>query len=149
MSTNGFFCDNDLRVEDFDDEETAGCRGPAPLVARGVGGRPLTGEEATVSARIGVSFLKSFSPKSLKELVFGSNPLSEEWRQQYLEFSPNVFYGLVQRKGGPCGVLAAIQAHLLVRLFFCETDADVRQCLAKAMADILWRAGDRKRAFVA
>ncbi|CAG2167117.1 unnamed protein product, partial [Oppiella nova] len=42
-----------------------------------------------------------------------------------------------------------IQAHLLVRLFFCETDADVRQCLAKAMADILWRAGDRKRAFVA
>jgi hypothetical protein len=98
MSTNGFFCDNDLRVEDFDDEETADCRVPVPLVARGVGGRPLTEDEATVSARIGVSFLKSFSPKSLKELVFGSNPLCEEWRQQYLEFSPNVFYGLVQRK---------------------------------------------------
>ncbi|XP_072364177.1 probable ubiquitin carboxyl-terminal hydrolase MINDY-4 isoform X2 [Scyliorhinus torazame] len=64
--------------------------------------------------------------------------------------------------GGPCGVLAAIQACVLQKLIFedvassdCEatelqpSNAERSQCLALAIADILWRAGDRRRAVVA
>uniref|UniRef100_A0A1B8Y9X7 Ubiquitin carboxyl-terminal hydrolase MINDY n=1 Tax=Xenopus tropicalis TaxID=8364 RepID=A0A1B8Y9X7_XENTR len=61
-------------------------------------------------------------------------------------------------KGGPCGVLAAVQGCVLKNLLFGK-DADLRvlqpsdsqrtSCLCKAIADILWRAGDNKEAVVA
>ncbi|XP_041041105.1 probable ubiquitin carboxyl-terminal hydrolase MINDY-4 isoform X2 [Carcharodon carcharias] len=102
----------------------------------------------------------------LKNLLFGSSfsCFAEEWKIQSFTFNdlPELRYGIVQKKGGPCGVLAAIQACVLQKLLFedlasssCEapdlqpTNAQRSQCLALAIADILWRAGDRRRAVVA
>lgn len=98
----------------------------------------------------------------LKNLLFGS-PLrcfSEEWKIQSFTFCniEDLKYGFVQKKGGPCGVLAAVQACLLQNLLF-GRDSDIRwalrpsdidrtNCLYRAIADILWRAGDCKQAVV-
>ncbi|KAI7798025.1 putative protein FAM188B, partial [Triplophysa rosa] len=102
---------------------------------------------------------------ALKEILFGS-PMAcftEEWKQQNLTFSgiPGLKYGIVQKKGGPCGILAAVQACVLQKLLFEESSNDASyerlqvseiartKCLSRALADILWRAGDMKRATVA
>ncbi|XP_067250762.1 probable ubiquitin carboxyl-terminal hydrolase MINDY-4 [Chanodichthys erythropterus] len=102
---------------------------------------------------------------ALKEIIFGS-PMAcftEEWKQQNFTFSdtPGLKYGIVQKKGGPCGVLAAVQACVLQKLLFEESSSgslDERlevsnilrtKCLSLALADILWRAGNMKRATVA
>ncbi|XP_028855802.1 probable ubiquitin carboxyl-terminal hydrolase MINDY-4 [Denticeps clupeoides] len=102
---------------------------------------------------------------AVKEVIFGS-PLScfsEEWKCQNFSFSdePDLRYGIVQKKGGPCGVLAAVQACVLQKLLFEGTGSDSAlqklqpsdtqrtKCLALALAEILWRAGDRRRATVA
>ncbi|XP_063780397.1 probable ubiquitin carboxyl-terminal hydrolase MINDY-4 [Pseudophryne corroboree] len=98
----------------------------------------------------------------LKKLLFGS-PLfcfSEEWRTQSFTFSntSSLKYGFVQKKGGPCGVLAAVQACVLKHLLFGK-DSDISSalqpsdtrrssCLYKAIAEILWRAGESKEAVV-
>ncbi|XP_016084802.1 protein FAM188B isoform X1 [Sinocyclocheilus grahami] len=102
---------------------------------------------------------------ALKEIIFGS-PMAcftEEWKQQNFTFSdtPGLKYGIVQKKGGPCGVLAAVQAGVLQKLLFEESSNDSldgrlevsnilrTKCLSRALADILWRAGNMKRATVA
>lgn len=102
---------------------------------------------------------------ALKEIIFGS-PMArftEEWKQQNFTFSdtPGLKYGIVQNKGGPCGVLAAVQACVLQKLLFEESSSDSlderleasnvlrTKCLSRALADILWRAGNMKRAAVA
>ncbi|ETE57672.1 hypothetical protein L345_16609, partial [Ophiophagus hannah] len=60
--------------------------------------------------------------KDLKTLLFGSSLgcFSEEWKIQSFTFNenPELKYGIVQKKGGPCGVLAAVQAHVLQHLIF-------------------------------
>lgn len=60
----------------------------------------------------------------LKTLIFG-NPKSSfnpEWRRQGFYFSthPDLEYGLMQEKGGPCGLLASVQAWILRYLLFNE-----------------------------
>ena len=56
----------------------------------------------------------------LKTLIFGSAKLcfSVEWRRQGFYFSAHqgLEYGLVQEKGGPCGLLASVQAWVLCYL---------------------------------
>ncbi|XP_078521414.1 putative ubiquitin carboxyl-terminal hydrolase MINDY-4 isoform X2 [Lissotriton helveticus] len=100
--------------------------------------------------------------KEMKTLLFGSSLccFNEEWKMQSFTFSerPQLKYGIVQKKGGPCGVLAAVQGCLLQRLIFGE-GSDSRclkpsnhqrtNCLSIAIADILWRAGNRDHAVVA
>ena len=56
---------------------------------------------------------------SLKQLVFGSatSPLPSGWINQSFGFSDKVKFGLVQHRGGPCGVLAAVQAHIIKENF--------------------------------
>ncbi|CAN0584442.1 unnamed protein product, partial [Ectocarpus sp. 12 AP-2014] len=53
----------------------------------------------------------------VRELVFGnpSKRFNDAWREQGFFFCGEEFlrYGLVQVEGGPCGVLAAVQAFLL------------------------------------
>ncbi|XP_029356817.1 probable ubiquitin carboxyl-terminal hydrolase MINDY-4 isoform X2 [Echeneis naucrates] len=102
----------------------------------------------------------------LKVLLLGSslNCFSVEWRNQGFTFSEahDLRYGIVQKKGGPCGVLASIQAFVLKKLLFENTENTNeglarlrpfsntrRQCLVLAMAEILWRAGEEKQATVA
>lgn len=68
----------------------------------GSGGRAITESEA-----LGV-----------RELLFGdcSKMFNEAWREQGFYFCEGVDglgYGLIQAEGGPCGVLAAVQAFLL------------------------------------
>ncbi|XP_053481930.1 probable ubiquitin carboxyl-terminal hydrolase MINDY-4 isoform X2 [Ictalurus furcatus] len=100
---------------------------------------------------------------ALKEIIFGSPAacFSEEWRCQSFTFSsrPALRYGIVQKKGGPCGVLAAVQAAVLQKLLFEGTSTDAlserlsdatrTKCLTDAVAGILWRAADRKNVTVA
>ncbi|XP_065102789.1 probable ubiquitin carboxyl-terminal hydrolase MINDY-4 isoform X1 [Paramisgurnus dabryanus] len=102
---------------------------------------------------------------ALKKILFGS-PIAcftEEWKQQNFTFSDTLGlkYGIIQKKGGPCGILAAVQAFVLQKLLFEEPSSDSQyeilevsntertKCLYLALADILWRAGDMKRATVA
>ncbi|XP_051980901.1 probable ubiquitin carboxyl-terminal hydrolase MINDY-4 [Xyrauchen texanus] len=102
---------------------------------------------------------------ALKEIIFGSPKacFTEEWKQQNFSFSETsgLKYGIVQKKGGPCGVLAAVQACVLQKLLFEESSNESPEerlqvsnvsrmnCLSRALAEILWRAGDMKRATVA
>ncbi|XP_050827577.1 probable ubiquitin carboxyl-terminal hydrolase MINDY-4 isoform X4 [Serinus canaria] len=64
--------------------------------------------------------------KELKNLLFGSSLccFSEEWKIQSFTFNniPQLKYGIVQKKGGPCGVLAAVQACVLQQLIFADTN---------------------------
>uniref|UniRef100_A0A8C2TE94 Ubiquitin carboxyl-terminal hydrolase MINDY n=1 Tax=Coturnix japonica TaxID=93934 RepID=A0A8C2TE94_COTJA len=103
--------------------------------------------------------------KELKNLLFGSSLccFSEEWKIQSFTFSniPQLKYGIVQKKGGPCGVLAAVQACVLQQLIFGDSnrnkdarclqpsEAHRTKCLTMAIADILWRAGGNEKAVVA
>ncbi|XP_075275968.1 putative ubiquitin carboxyl-terminal hydrolase MINDY-4 isoform X2 [Opisthocomus hoazin] len=103
--------------------------------------------------------------KELKNLLFGSTLccFSEEWKIQSFTFNniPQLKYGIVQKKGGPCGVLAAVQACVLQQLIFADSNRnkDTRclqpsevhrtKCLTMALADILWRAGGGEKAIVA
>ncbi|CAB1444712.1 unnamed protein product [Pleuronectes platessa] len=102
----------------------------------------------------------------LKALLLGSNVscFSAEWRNQGFTFSEthDLRYGIVQKKGGPCGVLASIQAFILKKLLFENSESKNaglqrltpssstrRRCLILAVAEILWRAGEEKQATVA
>ncbi|XP_045421107.1 probable ubiquitin carboxyl-terminal hydrolase MINDY-4 isoform X4 [Lemur catta] len=102
--------------------------------------------------------------KEIKTLLFGSNfcCFNEEWKLQSFSFNntASLKYGIVQKKGGPCGVLAAVQGSVLQKLLFegdsranCArglqpSDAHRTRCLTLAIADIVWRAGGRERAVV-
>ncbi|KAM9358356.1 putative ubiquitin carboxyl-terminal hydrolase MINDY-4 [Symphorus nematophorus] len=102
----------------------------------------------------------------LKAVLLGSglNCFSVEWRNQGFTFSEthDLRYGIVQRKGGPCGVLASIQAFVLKNLLFENikssdkglqrlrpSNTTRRKCLVLAAAEILWRAGEKKQATLA
>ncbi|XP_071399758.1 probable ubiquitin carboxyl-terminal hydrolase MINDY-4 [Centroberyx affinis] len=103
---------------------------------------------------------------ALKEVLLGSSSrcFNVEWRNQGFTFSEthDLRYGIVQKKGGPCGVLASIQACVLKKLLFEGIDssntglqrlrpsnATRRKCLILAAAEILWRAGEEKQATIA
>ncbi|CAH7147879.1 Mindy4 [Phodopus roborovskii] len=110
-------------------------------------------------------YLPGGNPREVKTLLFGSTfcCFSEEWKLQNFSFSDtaSLKYGIVQNKGGPCGVLAAVQGCVLQKLLFeggsrtnsnlrlQPSDAQRTHCLAMAIADILWRAGGREKAVVA
>ncbi|KAM9832014.1 putative ubiquitin carboxyl-terminal hydrolase MINDY-4 [Neosynchiropus ocellatus] len=106
------------------------------------------------------------SASKLKMVLLGSSlkSFSAEWKNQSFTFSESsdLRYGIVQKKGGPCGVLAAVQAYVLKELLFegleiGRTDLEYlrpsnptrRKCLVLALAEILWRAGEEKHAVVA
>ncbi|KAL8560389.1 hypothetical protein ACOMHN_006120 [Nucella lapillus] len=101
---------------------------------------------------------------ALKVLVFGSAMLyyNDEWRLQSFAFCdlPDLQYGIVQKKGGSCGVLAAVQAVVLQEMLFGENKLppgsslkpsrnERTKYLALALAKIFWRAGEQQRAVVA
>ncbi|KAG2665610.1 hypothetical protein I3843_15G015200 [Carya illinoinensis] len=61
--------------------------------------------------------------KQLFSMVFGSEVSKDilaQWTNQGIRFSPDpaTSMGLVQHEGGPCGVLAAIQAYVLKYILF-------------------------------
>ncbi|XP_033127189.1 probable ubiquitin carboxyl-terminal hydrolase MINDY-4 isoform X2 [Anneissia japonica] len=99
----------------------------------------------------------------IKNLIFGTSQsaFNDEWRAQGFGFSntSHLEYGIVQHKGGPCGVLASVQACMIRQLLFGEgklaspaslqpLTSERSHCLAGGLADIFWRAGSRKSATV-
>ncbi|OWF43742.1 probable ubiquitin carboxyl-terminal hydrolase MINDY-4 isoform X2 [Mizuhopecten yessoensis] len=138
-------------VDDLDNEVANLDLGPRLPVGRPiqnlVAARPITLQTAV----------------NLKTLIFGSanQNFNDEWRYQSFTFCdlPSLKFGFVQKKGGPCGVLAAVQACVLVEMLFgdCKiptnrfSDPTIEErsgCLASALAQILWRAGESRTAVV-
>jgi hypothetical protein len=60
--------------------------------------------------------------KALKKLIFGTSTgiLNDEWMSQGFSFCdyPKLKYGLVQKRMGPCGLFASLQAYFLIELLF-------------------------------
>mmetsp|Transcript_26607 Transcript_26607/g.58424 ORF Transcript_26607/g.58424 Transcript_26607/m.58424 type:complete len:385 (+) Transcript_26607:51-1205(+) len=99
------------------------------------------------------------SAKDAEELmaVIGPSQLPDAWKQG-LFFAGYQPYGLQQVEGGPCGVIAVVQAFLLQVLVdkavgpagVLEVDEKTRaEALADAVCEILWRnVGDNKKATI-
>ncbi|XP_050268576.1 uncharacterized protein LOC126713026 [Quercus robur] len=109
--------------------------------------------------------------KQLFSMVFGtevSKDILAQWTNQGIRFSsdPETSMGLVQHEGGPCGVLAAIQAFVLKYILFSPDELSKSQfvasnnfasltedakarALVRSMGEILFLCGDNKRAAVA
>lgn len=60
--------------------------------------------------------------KELKQITFGSSTqcFNKQWQEQGFIFNehPKLSYGLIQHKGGPCGLLASVQGYILKYLLF-------------------------------
>ncbi|CAA2996879.1 ubiquitin carboxyl-terminal hydrolase FAM188A [Olea europaea subsp. europaea] len=74
--------------------------------------------------------LSSVEAHHLFEMIFGSEVSKDvlaQWSNQGIRFSPDpeTSMGLVQHEGGPCGVLAAIQAFVLKYLLFSPEESEV------------------------
>jgi hypothetical protein len=69
--------------------------------------------------------------KDLRMLIFGNltQTFNQEWLMQNLAFGDiaKLKFGIVQKKGGPCGVLAAIQAYVLLELLFPSNSSNSEQ----------------------
>jgi hypothetical protein len=100
---------------------------------------------------------------ALKTLLFGSGTISfnAEWQKQSFTFCdlPGLEYGLVQIKGGPCGVLASVQAYIIKHLLFSvkqskqngqmgPNDAERRAALCSSLVEILWKCGSMQKACI-
>ncbi|XP_010534039.1 PREDICTED: ubiquitin carboxyl-terminal hydrolase FAM188A-like [Tarenaya hassleriana] len=131
-------------------------------------------------------FGRELSPEEANELfviVFGGNVskgILTQWTNQGIRFSPapETSMGLVQHEGGPCGVLATLQAFVLKYLLFFPEDLgksasntglrrlskshyvasdsfssvsdEVKtRALVKSMCEILFMCGNNKQAVVA
>ncbi|RHY32799.1 hypothetical protein DYB32_002223 [Aphanomyces invadans] len=76
--------------------------------------------------------------------------LSSHWTHQGFAFSQveGLKYGIVQHEGGPCGVMAVVQAYVLYYLFKEDsatwdavTPQQATTALTQALAHIIWQAG--------
>ena len=92
----------------------------------------------------------------------GKLTFSSAWRQGFSPSSTEgLSYGIVQREGGPCGVLATVQAFMLRHLLFMDPSLAAsrppapcsrkvfEEALLNGLADILWQAGNGRQAIVA
>lgn len=105
---------------------------------------------------------------SLRQIVFGKPraqsrlpSFPEDWKHKGFYCSKHIGYGLVQTKGGPCGLLAVAQAHLIKRLVFsgdfeCIKKGKLRPsneqtvfALIDSLAEMIWRAASGGAAFLA
>ena len=87
--------------------------------------------------------------RAITELLWGnSGQPPPSWHQGFFFNSkPSLHFGLVQSQGGPCGVLAGVQAHTLAALYtnsggfnLNPNAMEQKQALVKALANILWTA---------
>lgn len=156
--------DMSMMIEDIDFN--------APHPSRSSGGKPVP-----MSRRSPGSAGTALSPatiRSLKALLFPSSipTFNECWIAQSFvfgqdfaytgapkELSAELRYGLLQGEGGPCGVVAAVQAELLSELIgdtgvakavdiLHVSDTPRKNALIKALSRIIWRAGLQQSAQV-
>ncbi|CAL1268519.1 unnamed protein product, partial [Larinioides sclopetarius] len=100
---------------------------------------------------------------SLRYLLFGNlkKTFTSGWTEQSFHFRSVPPYGFFQKRPGPCGVLAAVQAFVIYELLYGPsrikadsgiiklTQNEKRDALARALTSILWQAGDGTNALVA
>ncbi|KAG1661559.1 putative ubiquitin carboxyl-terminal hydrolase MINDY-4 [Nymphon striatum] len=140
---------NDLELEDLEDFESEGIVGSSEL--------SLQNDQKYQSFSLPITLKQA---TEIRHLLFGSESttFSYEWMKQDFSFNniSKLYYGLVQYRGGPCGILAAIQAYTIKYLFFCaekiQSDDISSKCdeaLIQAIAHILWKAGENKACFLA
>lgn len=87
----------------------------------------VKGEEKNVNL---VEELSNAEANQLFSMIFGCEVTKDilgQWTNQGIRFSPDpdTSMGLVQHEGGPCGVLAAIQAFVLKYLLFFSDDLNM------------------------
>ncbi|KAG4086199.1 hypothetical protein H8356DRAFT_1298013 [Neocallimastix lanati (nom. inval.)] len=98
--------------------------------------------------------------KDLLKLVFGDTKenYQDSWKGKRFIFNKNqnVSYGLIQEKGGPCGLISVVQAYIILHLVFKNTqyenvDEDMlhtfsedekEDALINSLADIIWKSGE-------
>lgn len=88
---------------------------------------------------------------SLKECLVNDRKIPSSFTEQGFYFSNAVEYGLEQRAGGPCGVLAVVQALIVGDLFMNRrmlTDDVKRNALVTSLAAILTKIGPLSRVAV-
>jgi len=131
-------------VEDFDvDLGSEPLPAPRSSSRRGVPNGASSGDQ-----------LSPDDVKRLRDLLWnGGRGPPPSWKQGFFFNSkPGLAYGLVQKEGGPCGVLAAVQAYVLESSYdgssFQLTPSRSQQVkhLANALSNILWQAGGGRRA---
>lgn len=82
------------------------------VISRPIGGvASLKGDPITIGLAI-----------ELKQLLFGNanRDFPPGWKNQAFEFNDRdmLKFGLIQHRGGPCGILASVQAFILRFLIF-------------------------------
>ena len=140
-----------LTMEDLEDElddlEPVALFRPASAVVSGRGRREAA------------KFAPLPNAREVKRLLLGGRGrlLPAAWRQgPFFNERRGLTFGLLQLEGGPCGVLAAVQAHVLLsareelgalapeRLAW--TPAQQRHFLVRGLARILWQCGGGRQA---
>ncbi|CAK4707286.1 unnamed protein product [Aphanomyces euteiches] len=97
--------------------------------------------------------LPSADVAALRKLLFNDpqKKLSTHWTKQGFSFSTvdGLRYGIVQHEGGPCGVMAVVQAYVLYYLFKEDSatwqDASrdqMQSALVLALTHIIWQAAN-------
>ncbi|KAJ3259079.1 hypothetical protein HK103_002966 [Boothiomyces macroporosus] len=128
----------------------------------------LSDTEITLQARTSAShpiILSKFTlieEKELSNILFPKSPkpgFSPEWKGKGFNFQtiPELQYGLIQSKGGPCGLLASCQAVIIKHLLIMKavknnhlkpTAQQSRRALIDALTEIIWRAGENRAILV-
>ncbi|KAM3146385.1 hypothetical protein pb186bvf_001354 [Paramecium bursaria] len=86
----------------------------------------------------------------VKKLLFQGlmNSLPSSWAQGFIFIENQTFFGLHQLEGGPCGVLAAVQAYYLKHFLFLQNTYENRNvkenCLMAALTDILHKVNPNR-----
>ena len=95
--------------------------------------------------------------KHIRKLLFGDRRakfFNSAWKQQgfFFDNTDSLGFGLVQKEGGPCGILAAVQAFILKHILFSSTSSSSswrnpsretqESALICSLAEILWRAAN-------
>lgn len=90
---------------------------------------------------------------AIKSLLFPIRTLmifTDSWTNKGFKFQDiaEIAYGIVQQKGGPCGILAATQAHIIKHLLdivpalgtqLRPTASQCKTALIGALTDIIWQ----------
>ena len=133
-----------VELKDLDEHEQHHSA-PVPTKLKPIGGQPFSLELAT----------------SIKMILFGATNRSfpNGWIGQSFNFNKiqTLRFGFLQNKGGPCGVLAAVQAYLIQALVFgnriddttkavhplAPTDKERNKALASALVSILQKCSTK------
>jgi len=135
--------EEDLLLEDVDDgglmmEDVDSTR--RNVVSK----RPSTLKPKQIGSTVG---------QKIRHLIIGETKMFDRsWLEQGFAFAtrPDTLYGIVQNEGGSCGVIAAVQAHVLKELLSAKgslqslSERDYREALIDALTSILYNIDNSK-----